>query len=218
MEPSPQMESRPSQVIETLIGFLIPPACREYVLGDLHERYENPGQYLADAALTVPLVIASRIRRTSDPVVLLMEGFTLYVSFLCAAMWMDRTLLYQDWGFPRIAIPPAIALLTLTLVDAYSRPEKRWPLKPMLGAVLAVAASFISQAVWTIPQSVMIPASGMGLLLLSTLRMLFPPVADRPQGVGGPAYWQNQELAPIKFPAAIAAIAALLYVVYELRK
>ena len=111
MEPSPKVEPRPSQVTEALVGIVIPPACREHVLGDLHERFENPRQYLVDAASTVPLVIVSRIRRTSDPVVLLMEGFTLYVSFLCAALWMHRSLLYQDWGLLRIGIPPTTALL-----------------------------------------------------------------------------------------------------------
>lgn len=215
MEPTPKVEPRPSKVTEAVIGILIPPACREYVLGDLHERYENPGQYIADAACTVPFVIVSRIRRTSDPVVLLMEGFALYVSFLCAALWMDRSLLYQDWGLLRIGIPPAIALLTLMLTDAYARPEKRWPLKPLFGAVLGIAVAFVARA---LPQSVMIPGSGMGLLLLSTLRMLFPPVADRPQSAGIPAFWQKQELAPIKYPTALAAIAAVLYVVYQLGK
>lgn len=215
MEPSPKMEPRPSKVTETLVGILIPPACREYVLGDLHERYENPAQYFTDAVCTLPLVIVSRIRRTSDPVVLLMEGFALYVSFLCAALWMDRSLLFQDWGLLRIGIPPALALFTLMLVDAYARPEKRWPLKPLFGAVLAIAVAFVSQA---LPQRVMIPGISMGLLLLSTLRMLFPPVTDRPQNASVPAFWQKQELAPIKFPAAIAALAAVLYVMYQLGK
>ena len=71
------MPSAPPRVMEAVVGFLLPPACREHVLGDLHERYTSPRQYLVDALLAVPLVIASRIRRTTDPDVFLMEALGL---------------------------------------------------------------------------------------------------------------------------------------------
>jgi hypothetical protein len=35
--------------MEALVGLLTPPACRDHVLGDLHERYSSPAQYLVDA-------------------------------------------------------------------------------------------------------------------------------------------------------------------------
>jgi hypothetical protein len=68
------MKSAPLNWIEAPIGLLIPPACREEVLGDLYQRYAGPRQYLLDALRAVPLVIASRVRRTTDPAVLLIEA------------------------------------------------------------------------------------------------------------------------------------------------
>ena len=52
----------------------MPPACREEVLGDFCERYRSPAQYAFDAVFTVPLVISSRIRRTSDPQIVLIQS------------------------------------------------------------------------------------------------------------------------------------------------
>src|SRR6266404_6104641 len=63
---------------ERVVAFFIPPACREEVLGDLHERFLSTPRYVADALSTVPLVIVSRIRRSTDPVLLLMEAIVLF--------------------------------------------------------------------------------------------------------------------------------------------
>ncbi len=52
--------------METIVGALLPPSCREPVMGDLCERYTSPGQYLADAFRTVPFVLWSQIRRSFD--------------------------------------------------------------------------------------------------------------------------------------------------------
>jgi hypothetical protein len=184
------MQSAPREWMEAVVGFLIPPACREEVLGDLHERYTGPRRYIADAVRTVPLVIASRIRRTADPQVLLMEAFALYISFLAAA-WRFEGLpfLYTQRGFLRLAIPAAVALVALILADAYANPRKRAGLTPILEAALGVALAFLSQsALWfvdrelLVPRGVMISAGGMSVLLVSTLRMLFPSAANRPRG------------------------------------
>jgi len=65
MEPT----SRPPKVLETIAGFLIPSSVREQVLGDLHERYKFPLQYVSDVIRTVPFVIASRTgRKLKQPV------------------------------------------------------------------------------------------------------------------------------------------------------
>ena len=60
--------------------------CREHVLGDLHERYSGPWQYLFDAAGTVPRVVLSQARRNANPPVLLMECAALYLA-MAAAGW-----------------------------------------------------------------------------------------------------------------------------------
>jgi hypothetical protein len=96
----------PSKIAEAIVGALIPAACREEILGDLHERYISPRQYGLEALRTIPLVIASRIRRTADPQFLLMQVFAWYVSFLGAAWLQDRAFLnapwdLSGWRFPR---------------------------------------------------------------------------------------------------------------------
>jgi hypothetical protein len=75
------MASGPPKTFETAVAVVIPPACREKVLGDLHERYRSAAQYGLDAASTVPLVILSRIHRTADSRALLIQAFAFYASF-----------------------------------------------------------------------------------------------------------------------------------------
>ena len=132
------MKSVPPRSLETAIGFLIPPACREEVLGDLHERFTGLGHYIRDALFTVPFVIASRIRRTTDPAVILMEALAVYLSFLVAAWYLDRSLLSDPSRFWRLAIPVVAMVVALVLRDAYATPVIRlqWEpvLRPALGA------------------------------------------------------------------------------------
>src|SRR5437016_2809889 len=46
------MCSGPSKAAEAIVAVFVPPACREEVLGDLHERYSSPRQYALDALRT----------------------------------------------------------------------------------------------------------------------------------------------------------------------
>jgi len=224
------MQGGPDRLTEFLAGVLIPPACREHVLGDLRERYESPQQYITEVMRTLPLVVVSRIRRTTDPVVLLMEAFTFYICFLVMASSGQSAFLYEQAGFLRIAIPTAVALLALVLADAYADARKRSPLTPILGVVLAIGFAFVFQAVLlatypelALPRAIMILGGSVGILLVSTLRFIFPPVADRPQGVNVPSFWQKQELAPMGFSArwvirALVVAGVLLFVAYVFRK
>ena len=183
------MRPTPPKVAEAVVGLLIPPACREHVLGDLHERYTGPRRYVADAVGTVPRVIVSRIRRTTDPQVFVMEASALYFSFLAAARWLGGTsFLYERSGFLRLAIPALVALLALMLADAYARPGKRLPRKAVLEATLGVAFAFLSQAALSVtyppsvvPGWIMISGGALSVVLVSTLRMLFPPDGRRPR-------------------------------------
>ena len=76
-----KVETCPPKVIERVVQLLMPPASREHVLGDLSERYVSPRQYLVDALRTLPFVVVSRVRRTSNPpldtAVVVMFGFGL---------------------------------------------------------------------------------------------------------------------------------------------
>ncbi|HUB84307.1 MAG TPA: hypothetical protein VL971_01335 [Rhizomicrobium sp.] len=168
--------------------FFIPPACRENVAGDLHERYSNPHDYIIEALLTVPLVVLSRIRRTTDPGVLLMEALLLYLTLFAAAWEFDRAFLYSELGLLLISIPTAVTLIVLVLEDAYANPKRLSPLKPILQAAFAVAFAFGVQMGLTamdralaIPRLTLVAGLSAGLVLVATVRLLFPPWVEPPK-------------------------------------
>lgn len=201
------MRSGPSRAAEAIVALLVPPACREEVLGDLHERYSSPRQCCFEALHTVPLVILSRIRRTTDPRALLMETLVLYFSFWAAAWFKDGALLHEQQGLLRLAIPTGMALLGLTIEDAYASPGERSLLKQIRGPLLGLALAFLSQSVlWAIGLDLSVPSrivfygGAMSLLLVSTVRMLFPPIANRLQGVNAPAGWLKWAGEPVENP------------------
>ena len=214
------MESGPSKVAETIVGYLLPPACREEILGDMRERYRSGLGYFVEALQVIPLVIYSRIRRTTDAVVALMEVASMYTAFVVVAKWVDPTLISAESGLARLAIPSAVVLAVMSLADAYSDPQRRWPLKPLFAPTLGFAVAYIEQSMyvqWSLPASVFACGSGTGLIFVSTLRVAFPPVTDRPQAANAPAFWQKLELAPFSLsrksalvPCAIL-LAAILY-------
>jgi hypothetical protein len=144
------MYSGPSKTAEAIIAVFVPLACREEVLGDLHERYSSSGQYGLDALRTIPLVIVSRIRHTVDPQVLLMQALALYASFLGAAWLKDRAFLSEPWGLVRLAIPGGMAMLGLILDDAYAKPGRRSPLSLTRGPVLGLGLALASQGMFRI--------------------------------------------------------------------
>lgn len=200
-------------MIEKGIGIFIPPACREEVLGDLRERNDGVQLFLYDALRTVPFVILSRVRRTTDSVVLLMEAFCCYVSYLAAAWVFSPSLIAKREGLLLLAIPCGIALVVLMLADAYANPRKKSQLRPVLAVSLAFAAVFaIHLARPLLPMRIMAIGSGMSMLFLLVLRMLFPPLADRPQQAQGPAFWQKQEIVAAGVLKATAAIAGILLI------
>ena len=172
----------PPRVAEAVVRILLPPACREHVLGDFQERYQNPRQYVIEAARTIPLVILSRIWRTTDLQIFTMEAFSLYVSFAIAAWWLGSdSFLYED-GFARIAIPTAVTLLALVIEDAYRPEGKRSPLAPIADAMLAIGFALLSQFALdklspelAVPKPILIVGATMGAFLVATVRMLFPP-------------------------------------------
>ena len=195
------------------MGIFIPPACREEVLGDLRERNDGAQLFVYDALRTVPLVILSRVRRTADSVVLLMQAFCCYVSYLAAAWFFARPAIAKQEGLLRLGIPCVIALAMLMLADAYADPKKKSLLRPVLAVALAFAAVFAVQAVRPyLPGTVLAVGSGMSMLFLLVLRMLFPPLADRPQQVQGPAFWQKQDIVAVGVLKITAAVAGVLLI------
>jgi hypothetical protein len=201
-----QMKPAPPKMAEAIVGLFLPQACRENVLGDLYERYTGKWQYAVDAARTVPLVIASRIHRTSDPQIVLIEAFTMYLAYLAAAWYIDRSFLDELRGLTRLAIPAAITLAVLVLWDVYSHPSARSLKKPILCTACGAGFALIFQA---LPFWIVICGAAMGALLVSSLRMMLPP--DAP---GQP----HTAVSPWPISPRLLAIAALLWVIYRFRK
>jgi len=175
---------------EAIAAILIPPACREEVLGDLYERNVTPREYARDALRTVPLVIAGRVRRTSDPGLLAMHAVVLYLCFFGAAWFKAPALLYERWGLWRLAIPCAAGMLVLLLEGAYADLRDAPALRLLRGPMFALAGACVSQAaLWadrsplTLPFSIVLLGSLLALLLTSAISLLFqPPSTSR----GGP--------------------------------
>ena len=177
-------------------------------------------RYFLEAAHLIPCVIYSRICRTTDAVLALMEVASLYTAFVIVAKYLDPVLILDRSGFARLAIPPVIILATMSLADAYSNPQKRWPLKPLVAPTFGFTVAYIEQSMyrqWSLPVSVFFWGSGTGLLLVSTLRLAFPSIAGQPQAAHALAFWQKLELVPFSLSAKSILVpcgillAAILY-------
>jgi hypothetical protein len=94
--------------MEGVVEFLIPPASREAVAGDLRELYSSPRQYGMAALRTLPFIIASQARRNANLPLLALQGVFLFACLIS------------------LGLPPAkadfftlLAILALLLRDAY---------------------------------------------------------------------------------------------------
>jgi hypothetical protein len=170
------------QGLEALVGLFTPPAAREEVLGDLHERNPTLTRFCMEALHTIPRVILSRIRRTADPQLFLMHALVLYLCYWGAA-W------YEDQGLPRLAIPCALVLLSMLLDDAYAKPRPRSPRQLIRGPLLGLACTFLSQAaLWaggsslTLSLRILFYGGTVGLVLTLALRLAFSPQSTSPPG------------------------------------
>jgi hypothetical protein len=191
------MPSGPARTLEAIVRFLLPPACREEVLGDLHEKYTGPRQYIALAICVIPLVVLSRIRRTTDTLVLLTEALLIYGSFLAAAWYTDRTSLTGDWGLLRLVIPTALNLVVQIL-------EHAWGLKT------GRARALINGVVICIGIYFSFPGELASVLLVWAVEFLFRPGADRPQAAAGPALWTESSVLSGNTKILLAAVAITL--------
>ena len=139
MEPEPTMEARPPAFVDAIVRALIPPACREAVMGDLWERYTSPAGYLGDALRALPFLIVSRIRRTTNAPMVALAFLMLFASFGGG-----------PWLWLRAVIPALAVLATFLLRDAYQGLSVS-PTRRAIGDGVAVAASALAtQAVLAI--------------------------------------------------------------------
>lgn len=137
-------QQAPPGKLEMVVALLTPPARREEVLGDLYERYKSPAQYAADAAFTLPQVVASQIRRTADPGVVLLEALALYFCFFAGDGRTGAAGFLQQPQLLRILIQVISALFGLRLADAYM--TSRSPQQLSLRAATGVGMACLSQS------------------------------------------------------------------------
>jgi hypothetical protein len=221
MRPSGPSPSGPSRSAEAFVAVLLPPACREEVLGDLHERYRSPGQYALDVLTTVPLVILSRILRTVDAELLLIQAFLVYLAFLGVAWWQFGSLVRTPWELLKHAIPAVMFLLGLLLADVYTGSGKGFMARMLRGPLVGVGTALLSQgflqavaASLSLPGWVLLYGCGLSLLLASTARLLFASET----GVRGGAYAHRRFLTrargtagnPVHLVRVLQAVAVLL--------
>ena len=186
------MEARPSTLIET-VSLFVPPACREHVTGDLCERYTSCWDLWRAAVATVPLVVWSQIRRTSGGSLVLSEASALAFSFLsAAARFGDQSFSSGTTTWLRLGMPVAAALLATVLRDAYAGHRSRPPLAMAFDVIPAVTIALAFEAALAttgsrlaLPGFITMWASGLSVLALSTVRLMFVSTRSNYQPGGG---------------------------------
>jgi hypothetical protein len=116
-----------------------------------------------------------------------MEVFALYLSFAAVAWFLgEKAFLYGYFGFARLAIPIIIAAIGLLICNAYADPQRELFIKPILQASGSISVAFLGQAtlfdtgLTYIPLGIMVYGSLVGVMIVSTLRMLFSPLQLQP--------------------------------------
>jgi hypothetical protein len=174
------MTTYPPQFAEDLIASLLPPACREEVLGDLFESCRNPVEYGLSALAVVPRVIFSQIRRNTDSWIFLLTAGALAYSFIAGSHGLSSGLAHP---LLRLAIPLIPALLALLICNGFAPVEERRLHAVTFDIVVAGAAAAITQLVLlTILQTgLMLPGwcpserTALSWVAIILLRALFPP-------------------------------------------
>jgi hypothetical protein len=171
------METGPRPLIVRFVSALIPPACREHVLGDLYQRNGSEAQYVVDGCRLVPYVIWSQIRRTARPSLLAGEFVLIYLAFASAAVSVAGFFAHPLAVY-QLAIPAVLGLLTLILRDAYTGTRRASP-EVAADALLAVMTILIAEqllvtanTVLALPRVVSIGGAVASLVGLSAIRTL----------------------------------------------
>jgi hypothetical protein len=130
------------ELAEDLVGWLLPPACREEVLGDLWESCKNPVQYTMNALAVVPRVIFSQIRRNTDSWVFLLTACGIAYSFSSGSASPSPHLAHP---LLRLAIPSIPAILTLVIRNGYASAEERRQRAITVDIVIAIGVAALTQ-------------------------------------------------------------------------
>ena len=111
--------------LEAFVAWWLPCDLREEVLGDLSEKYQRPLQYLLLFLSLMPSLLLRFARRRIDAPLLAMEALAVYLCYLSAAWYADRTFLISDYGLLRLLIPvcyviPALAFCEISFAPTTS--------------------------------------------------------------------------------------------------
>jgi len=113
------MPHHPSRRLESVLSALLPPACREHVMGDLSECAETRGQYIGVFLAILPTVVLSATRRTLrwGTGVGLMAGLSAVTLVLAALFTRGPVLPAAEWL--RWVAPWTVWAAGCTLAAAY---------------------------------------------------------------------------------------------------
>jgi hypothetical protein len=212
MEPS--LNRAPPVSLERLITRVMPPAAREEVAGDLWERFRSSWRYVGEAAVTLPFVVVSQMRRATSGPKLMLEAFILFATLGgFHAAWLT-TGSVSAW---QRALPPTLAgLAALLLRDAY-RTTDRWTARRALWDIVAVTLAIaVSQACvgllaslgaispdWRLPSLWLYGGIFGGLMMLFILRTGVDLVSATPSGALGSPNTQELEADYLHFQANV---------------
>jgi hypothetical protein len=174
------VKSYPPQFAEDLVGWFLPPSCREEVLGDLFESCRNPVDYAASALAVIPRVVFSQIWRNTDSFVFLLTACALAYSFIAGSVGMSRGVAHP---LLRLAIPLVPALLSLLICNAFAPVEERRLHAVTFDIVVTMGAAALTQLVLfaLLEHSLMLPAwvpsegTALSWFAIIVLRAIFPP-------------------------------------------
>jgi hypothetical protein len=199
----------PPHKLESIVGWFIPPVCREEVLGDLCERYRSPAQYIFEALRVVPCVILGRIRRTTDLQLVLIDALLLYAAFLVSAFWVDQNFLHSDRGLLKLFLAALLALFNEVLHAAWRTPGSRTVAVPafFLGAI---ASLFV---LWIVPIQILLLGGFSGLLLTASVRALWPIEKTYASPVPYPVSSSSASVAWAKKIGGLGLLAAFCLIV-----
>ena len=172
------METGPHPLAERVVARLLPPPCREHVLGDLYERNATTGRYVWDALRSVPFAVWGQVRRTTSPGLACLQGGAVYGGFLSAYGRVAPGVLQTTDGALGTLTPALTAVVVLALRDAWTGGPQRISIRALVDAPLCVAiacaAHVAVQASRThslVGSTVTMVAGVVSLLLLSLVRV-----------------------------------------------
>lgn len=192
-------------MIEGLVGLLVPPSARESVLGDFRERNNSATGYVVDALRAVPLVILSRMRRTTDPETLLTETLGLYLAW-CLAAWISSDALTRTWGLLLLAGPPAVAMCAMMLGDAWTARGFRRP--AIVRAIHGGGWALISQVIFLLspvhlPLVTVLVGLGLSLFVSGAMGLISPSVP------GTPMAWEDEVIRVTEIVVGVISLSAV---------